>query len=155
MDLGCYPLHWVDTIAESELRSVDAKAELTASGVDASMEIAVNFNNGVNASISCSMIASGAFSTGMTISGSEGHIEFSNPSSPHNGGALRLVRKSGEIKNHTVSKISTFQYQLESMINALENNTTILTEGATLVRQQSLIDDVYAAAGLTHLRRMV
>lgn len=152
MDMGCYPLQWADAMSGGDVTGIEAKADLTASGVDGRMAATLSFDNGVTAQIACSMIGPGEFSAGMTINGSQGTIEFSDPLVPQNEGKLVLTRNDGEMKTHEVSSISTYQYQLKTILDCFESGITLKTEGMPIIRQQALIDRVYEAAGLGHLR---
>lgn len=152
MDMGCYPLQWVDAFAGGDVQSIKAKAVMASSGVDGSMQATLTFDNGVEADISCSMIGSGGLSAGLTIVGTEGTIEYANPLVPHDNGTLVLIYSNGKTETHDVSDRSTYYYQLETALRAFEEGGSLVTEGAPIIRQQKLIDDVYSAAGLAHLR---
>lgn len=152
MDMGCYPLQWVDAFADGDIASISAEAVMTDSGVDGSMKATLTFDKGTEAEISCSMIGPGEFSAGLTIFGSKGKIEFDNPLVPQDGGTLVLTYNNGDSVMHNVSHASTYHYQLKATLNAFKTGGELVTEGPPVIRQQKLIDDVYAAAGLSHLR---
>ena len=152
MDMGCYPLQWVNAMAESDIADIAARAVMADSGVDGSMEATLTYENGIEAQIACSMIGPGGFSAGLTIEGTEGVIEFDNPLVPHNNGVLRLRRTDGADEEHDVSTKTTYQYQLEAILAALKTGGPLPTEGEKIVKQQKLIDAVYHAAGLQALR---
>lgn len=151
MDMGCYPLNWVTAFAGADVQSVTAHAVLAPSGVDASMKADLKFANGASADIQCSMVGPGGFSAGLTIRGTKGVIEFQNPLVPYDGGTLTLTTKEGT-ENVPVSTTTTYVYQLEAVLAAFANGAPLPTEGDAIIRQQQLIDDVYAAAGLSALR---
>ncbi|MEL7113474.1 MAG: hypothetical protein AAGK93_11155, partial [Pseudomonadota bacterium] len=51
-----------------------------------------------------------------------------------------------------ISKISTYAYQLASVVRAIQLDTPLPTEGEMILRQQQALDEIYTAAGLRHLR---
>ena len=150
-DMGCYPLHWVTNVMGTPVTDVTADAVLAASGVDESFQATLTFPNNVCAEISSSMHPSGSFAAWMDITGTKGQIRFQNPLVPHQGGALTCV-VDDVTHEASVSTISTYAYQLQAIGAALHSGRTLPTEGAALLTQQSMIDRLYAAAGLGHLR---
>lgn len=152
MDMGCYPLQWVDAMAGGDVSEISAKADLTSSGVDGRMVANLRFDNGVIAKISCSMLGPEPLSSALSIIGSEGKIEFTNPLVPHDGGKLVLTTNDGTVDNFDVSGLSTYQYQMQTILDSFDSGIEVVTEGLPIVRQQALIDRIYSAAGLEHLR---
>lgn len=150
MDLGCYPLNWILEIGNAPPEIIEASAICTAAGVDEFMSAKLRMGD-VAASISCDMRANAPFRAALSILGTAGRIEFSNPLAPHNGGELTLI--NGETVHAPISETVTYRWQLEAVANAIVSNTPLPTEGDAILRQQSALDDVYAAAGLGHLRQ--
>lgn len=151
MDMGCYPLNWVAAFAGADVQSITAQAVLAPSGVDASMKASLRFANGAVADIACSMVGPGDFSAGLTIRGTKGVIDFQDPLVPYNGGNLTLTTDEGT-QSAPVSATTTYVYQLQAVLAAFASGELLPTEGQAIIRQQQLIDDVYAAAGLSALR---
>lgn len=151
MDLGCYPLSWALNTIRNRPAHIEAKAELTPRGVDRKMDAVLTFPGAVRATLSSSMAEGESFSSSFLIKGSKGEIEFVNPLAPHYGASLTL--KAGtKTLNARISRITTYTWQLETVIHALENNMALPTEGEAIVMQQEVLDGIYAAAGLSHLR---
>ncbi len=151
MDLGCYPLNWVLQITGAVPVSVDAAATLTPAGVDESMKTSLAFEKGVTAYVSTSMALDSVFSAKLKVVGEAGEITLDNPLQPHMSAVLSL-NASGKTVTRTPSNISTYTYQLGAVLGALRAGERTPTEGDIILRQQQAIDDIYAAAGLTHLR---
>ncbi len=154
MDLGCYPLGWALNVFDAAPEKIEARATLTKSGVDESMEADLTFAGGAVASISTSMAAGEAFSARLEVAGSRGRIEFENPIHPHmpsRPASLKVITGDGE-ELLPVGRVSTYVYQLESVLDALVTGEPSPTEGAPMLRQQETLDAVYEAAGLAHLR---
>src|SRR3954470_3006141 len=55
MDLGCYCLHWIRTVANDEPTVVRASATCSPPGVDVELEAELAFTSGPTASLRCSM----------------------------------------------------------------------------------------------------
>lgn len=151
MDMGCYPLNWVAAFAGADVKTITAQAVLAPSGVDASMQATLQFENGAIADIHCSMVGPGGFSAGLTILGTKGTIEFQDPLVPYDGGTLTLTTDEGA-ESAPVSTVTTYVYQLQAVLSAFASGEPLPTEGDAIIAQQQLIDDVYAAAGLSALR---
>lgn len=115
------------------------------------MEASLAIAKGASADIHCSMVGPGDFSAGLTIRGTKGVIEFQNPLVPYDGGTLTLTTDKGT-ESVPVSATTTNVYQLEAVLSAFANGAPLPTGGDAIIRQQQLINDVYAAAGLSALR---
>jgi predicted dehydrogenase len=151
MDLGCYPLSWALQVTKARPSHIEAKAKLTERGVDESMTATLTFANAVQAKLSASMSKGENFLATLNVKGSKGEIEFVNPLAPHHGSKLTL-KKGGREISPRVSRISTYAWQLDTVIHALEAGLGLPTEGDAIVTQQEVLDGIYAAAGLAHLR---
>ena len=90
------------------------------------------------------------FRADLKLVGTKGEIEFINPLAPHQGARLRT--QAG--READISPISTYTYQLAAVLRAIQFGSTLPTEGGMILRQQQTLDDVYAAAGLRHLRHL-
>ncbi len=148
MDLGCYPLHWALAVIGSEPEKIEAKADLTPTGVDERMQAELTFSGGASARLESSMAAGEAFQAGMTITGTKGEIAFNNPLAPQLGASLSC--SDGSIAE--ISPITTYTWQMAAILRALGTGETLPTEGDIILRQQDALDGIYAAAGLKHLR---
>lgn len=148
MDLGCYPLHWALTIMGEAPRSVEAEATLTPTGVDETLKADLSFVSGASAHLTTSMAMGAKFRADMRLIGTKGEILFTNPLAPHAGGRLRTAAG----REAEVSPITTYTYQLASVLRAIQLGTPVPTEGDMILRQQAALDAIYTAAGLRHLR---
>lgn len=148
MDLGCYPLHWALTIMGEAPQAIEAHATLTPTGVDETLEADLGFGSGASAHLTTSMAAGAQFRADLRIVGTKGEILFTNPLAPHFGGRLRTAAG----REAEISPITTYTYQLASVLRAIQLETPLPTEGDMILRQQAALDGIYAAAGLRHLR---
>ncbi len=152
MDLGCYPLSWTLMTTERDPEAIEASATLTARGVDEQLDAVLSFADGFEARLFASMALDRSRHAALEIVGTEGRICFENPLGPH--AASKLILETGKT-THTspMSPLSTYFYQLDAVVRALKNGDSLPTEGNAILRQQTLLDAIYDAAGLAQLRR--
>lgn len=151
MDLGCYPLSWTLAVMQAGPTAVRAEAQLTPRGVDEVMRAELDFASGAKARLEASMAKDAGFAAWFKIVGERGEISFTNPLAPQLGSRLALT-VDGVENVVPVGRIATYLYQLDAVIEALENGTETPMEGETILRQQSALDAVYRGAGLEGLR---
>lgn len=151
MDLGCYPLHWVQTLMGGPPISVTATGVLTGTGVDEKIEAQLQFAGGVVAEVATDMGPGAALQARLSIQGELGSIEFVNPLAPHLGASLQ-ARVGRQTHEAAISSLSTYAYQLSDVADALFDGTALLNEGERILEQQAALDSVYAAAGFAQLR---
>jgi predicted dehydrogenase len=151
MDLGAYPLSWALMLADVPLSRIEAEATLTPRGVDETMRAALTFDGGPVVELSASMKLGEPFSARLTVTGEAGEIEFVNPVVPHLGASL-TVRANERSRSLAVSRVSSYTFQLAAVLQAFDTGEELPTGGEAILRQQSALDGVYQAAGLSHLR---
>ena len=152
MDLGCYPLSWTLMSTPQDPVTIDASATLTKRGVDESMTVTLVFGDGLEARLVSSMAMDQQREMWLKVVGDAGEIRFDNPLAPQIGSRLSL-RRGGEQTTAPYDRVTTYFYQLDTVVRALQSGQPLPTEGAAILRQQRLIDAVYDAAGLGSLRR--
>lgn len=148
MDLGCYALHWVRTIAGSEPVVSRATCELSENGVDLVTAADLTFEGGITAQVRTSMAPGQKFKALLAIKGTEGLLVAQNPLHPHRGHSI-TIRKHGQVERYTVPGQTTYDHQLAHMIDVMNAEAPPLTGGADGVANMALIDAVYAAAGVS------
>ena len=115
------------------------------------MQATLTFPGGAVAALSSSMASGEPFRADMSIKGSKGEIRFINPLAPHHGAHLELSA-SGHRQTAEISPITTYTWQLDAVGRAILTGATTPVEGEMISRQQAVLDRVYEAAGLKHLR---
>ena len=143
MDLGCYPLHALRTLLKSEPVIVSASGEFE-DGVDATLEARLDFS-GIPAKLACSMTAE-RFSAGLRLEGERGRIEIVNFIAPQMGCRFTVTR-NGATEELGVSGPTTYEAQLQHVVEVLDGRSAPLTGGADAIAQMDAIDAIYAAAG--------
>jgi predicted dehydrogenase len=151
MDLGCYPLSWCLSVIDGEPLSVKADATLTSSGVDEGLNARLMFPDGVEAVLASSMATDNVRDAQLTITGETGTIHFDNPNAPQIGSSL-VLDVGGAIETAPDDRSTTYSHQLSAVIRATCTGEALPTEGERMLRQQSVLDAIYVAAGLGALR---
>ena len=149
MDLGCYCMHWVRTVAADEPAVVSARARCGAPGVDLDIEAQLAFTSGPTATLKCSMQPEdGVLFRRLRVEGDQGVLELDNPVSPHSGATLSIETSAPSAPQIVSGGDTTFQYQLRHVIEVIEGRAQPLTGGEDALGNMRAIDAVYRAAGL-------
>jgi len=149
MDLGCYCIHWIRSIAGDEPSVVSASARCGPPGVDLAVEAKLAFTSGPTASLKCSMQPEDhTLLRRLRVQGDKGLLEFENPVSPHGGATLAIESDAPSAPQLVSGGESTFHYQLRHVIDVIEGRARPVTGGADAVNNMRAIDSIYRAAGL-------
>ncbi len=148
MDLGCYCLHWIRSVAGDEPTIVSAKAR-SAAGVDIDIEAELAFTSGPTATLRCSMQPDdGVLYRRLRVQGDSGVLELDNPVTPHAGATLTIESASAAMPQIVSGGDTTFHYQLKHVIEVIKGRVQPLTGGDDAVGNMRGIDAIYRAAGL-------
>ncbi len=147
MDLGCYPIHWVRTVAGGEPIIRTATARQDRPGIDTVMSAKLEFPGGVPANISCSMAEDADFSAHLTLTGTDGTLSILNPLAPHHGHKISITR-NGETETLKVEGATTYHHQLDHVTDVLAGRAQQITGGEDAVANMTAIDAIYMAAGM-------
>jgi predicted dehydrogenase len=149
MDLGCYCLHWIRTVAGDEPTVVRASARCETPGVDVDIQAELAFTSGPTASLKCSMQPrDGVLFRRLRVEGDMGMLELDNPVSPHAGATLSLDGANAPLPQIVSGGDTTFHYQLRHVLEVLEGRAAPLTGGDDAIGNMRAIDAIYRAAGL-------
>lgn len=147
MDLGCYPAHWLRTLAGAEPDVTAARIEEGTPGIDLVTEAELSFPGGIPAQLKTSMKPGQAYKALIAIQGSEGLLTVNNPLHPTKGHSITL-RRGKDLKKYTVDGQTTFDYQLAHVVDVLAGRAQPLTGGEDAVANMALVDAIYRAGGL-------
>ncbi|MFN4023724.1 MAG: Gfo/Idh/MocA family protein [Hyphomonas sp.] len=147
MDLGCYPAHWLRTVAGTEPRVVSAHIHEGVPGIDLVTEADLEFPGGIPARLRTCMKPSQPFKALLAIKGSEGVLTAINPIHPARGHSIS-IRRGARTTRYTVAGETTFDYQLAHVVDVLSGRAAPLTGGEDAVANMALIDAIYEAGGL-------
>lgn len=143
MDLGCYPLHWLRTVARDEPEIVSATQVMDAGGADISTLAGLRFPSGLVASLSCSMQpASGRPMAALTVTGTTGQLTVLNPLAPQFGHMLVWKGADGKEFQETFPQTPTYDHQLDAVVSAIASGTRLPTEGQDIIATMRGIDAI-------------
>ncbi len=147
MDIGCYPISWVRHITGEEPVDVTAEAEVGPPEVDLYLATEMTFPGGIKATTSGDMRPDTTFKAELKVIGELGTMSVNNPLVPQIGNSIEL-NVDGETTLETFDRRSTYGYQLDAFISAVEQGTALFTGPEDAVNQMKLIDRCYESAGL-------
>ena len=151
MDLGCYAVHWLRTVAGQEPAVVWARATQGPPGIDVKMEAELEFPSGFTAHMRTAMNDAEAThrkSVNLHIMGSEGWVDVVNPMAPQFGNRVRARLADGTEVDESLNGGTSYRYQLESFTQVVAGEIAPLTGGADSIGNMTTIDAIYTAAGL-------
>ncbi len=146
MDMGCYPVSLLRLLAPAP-RVISASAKLSSPGVDRAMDAHFSLPDGGQAHIGCSMFSSSVLRLHAEITGDGGSISVFNPFTPQYGHQMKVKTALGT-RRERFSRRSTYDFQLEAFVAAVEQGAPFATTAADAIRTMELIDAIYTAADL-------
>jgi predicted dehydrogenase len=149
MDVGCYAIHQVRTLAGAEPTVTSARAKLIAPGVDRWMQADFEFADGRTGRITCGLLAAALPIADIRVRGDAGVLKVLFPNRPDLFKGLVVRRRNGRTMREKVTGTrSTYAYQLEAFCAAVLEGTPVLTPPVDSIANMRVIDAVYEAAGL-------
>jgi predicted dehydrogenase len=149
MDLGCYCLHWIRTMAGDEPEVVSANARCVSPGVDIQTSAELAFPSGPTATLECSMRpADGKLFRRLRVHGDAGMLEFENPVTPHAGATLSIEAADAPLPQIVSGGETTFHFQLRHVLDVIAGRAEPITGGDDAIGNMRAIDAIYRAAGL-------
>ncbi len=149
MDLGCYCIHMVRTMAGTEPAVASAECHCDRPGVDISTHARLVFPGDVTASIMTSMSETVTRRIHLHIEGTKGSLTFNNPIHPHRGHTITLQQHGQPDRTETIPGDTTYDHQLAHMVDVLAGRAEPLTGGTDAVANMRVIDAIYRSAGLS------
>ena len=147
MDIGCYPLSWVRHITGEEPEVIDARAEIGPPHVDVFLEARLRLPGGAEARISGDMRPDTKVRMELQVEGERGKMIVENPLAPQMGHRI-LLDIEGEASEEELDRRTSYAYQLDAFIAAVEEGEPLATDAEDAVKQMRLVDRCYEAAGL-------
>jgi len=153
MDVGCYTIHQLRTLAGAEPEVVSARAKCLRQGVDRWAKAEMRFADGRTGSVECSMWSSKVIAVGARVEGDLGELKVLNMTGPqlfhrvsvrtHDPRSGAKARRSEKVRGE-----ATYWYQLKAFAQAVRERGPVLTPPADSIANMRVIDAVYRAAGL-------
>tara|TARA_R110002072_G_scaffold1369_2_gene11201 strand:+ start:8344 stop:9324 length:981 start_codon:yes stop_codon:yes gene_type:complete len=147
MDIGCYPISWVRHISGQEPTDVIANAVVGPKDVDMMLEASMTLPGGISAKILGDMRPNGKFQADIVVTGTLGTMKVRNPLAPQMGHRL-TIEIGGERQDLSFDRRPSYSYQLDAFLQAIETGIAPLTDSEDAVKQMTVIDQCYIAAGL-------
>ena len=148
MDMGCYTIHLLRTLAGDEPEVVKASARERSPGVDKWLQAEMRFADGTTGKVTASMLSPRVLSLGARVEGDNGELRVLNPYAPHFFARL-TVRSNGKKRTEPrPSREPTYLFQLRAFADAVLRGKTIPTGPADSIANMRVIDAAYRAAGL-------
>jgi predicted dehydrogenase len=147
MDIGCYAVNIVRTLAGAEPSVSSAVARLRSPGIDRYMRAELRFPDGSAGGITASMWSNNVLRMSARVTGEKGSLHVINPLAPQYFNLL-TVRSSSGTRRERVRGPSTYSCQLRAFAGAVLRGEPILTPPADSVANMTVIDAIYRAAGM-------
>jgi predicted dehydrogenase len=145
MDLGCYAVHALRTVAGAEPEVIAAKARM-AHGVDVATTAELRFPDGVDGRIACAMDPE-RFAARLFVRGEAGTLEIVNFVAPQIGCRFTVDFGDGPIEQPTDGP-SSFAAQLQHVADVMLRGAAPMTGGQDSVATMAAIEAIYAKASV-------
>ena len=147
MDVGCYALHLLRSMAGEEPTVESAHAKERSPGVDRVMSAELRLPSGATGSITVSMLSRRLLSLGARVTGDTGTLKVFNPYAPQYMHRVTIRDAKGK-RRERFSKDPTYLFQLRAFAGAVLRGEPILTGPDDSIATMTAIDACYRAAGL-------
>ncbi|SDJ76687.1 Predicted dehydrogenase [Lentzea albidocapillata subsp. violacea] len=147
MDAGCYAVHMARLLGGEEPEVRSAKALLRGPSIDRAMRASLRFPSGHTGSVHASLWSSTVFKLSMKAIGENGTLTVLNPLGPQTVHRLSLKLKDKR-SSETFGKRATYDYQLDAFTDAVLHGKPFPTTADDAVKNMTVIDSIYRAAGL-------
>jgi predicted dehydrogenase len=143
-DLGAYAAHALRSLIGAEPEVVSARAE-RAHGVDAATRAELRFPGGLPAVLECAMTQPRPL-VEVIVRGERGRLHIMNFVAPQIGCRF-MVKIGGVLRDEPVDGPTTYEAQLDHVVEVMNGRTAALTGGQDAVANMALLDAIRAAAG--------
>jgi len=146
MDTGCYAVHLLRHLAQSEPSVTGATARWTRGGVDRWLRADLRFPSGASGRLTCSILSALPLRINASVVGTSGRVDVFNFVAPQFVHRLRVKTTDGR-RSERVAGSPSYDYQLRAFVAAVRNGTAVPTGPADGVANMRVIESIYAAAG--------
>jgi predicted dehydrogenase len=152
MDLGCYGLHVLTTIAHvrggtADLVRAEAAQRRGRPGVDERFSVEMVLPGGVAGTVHCDM-ANPGWDLSITATGDAGEARIVNFIKVSSDDRLVVRPADGPERVEHLGTRSSYHFQLDALTAAVRHGTPFPTDAVDGVRNLELVDACYRAAGL-------
>jgi predicted dehydrogenase len=147
LDAGCYAINMMRSVMGTEPEVIDGKARLTKEGVDRAFTGHLRFPGDVSATMNCSLFSVRLLSIHVRVRGERGTLKAFNPIMPKLFGHL-TIEVGGRRRTEEPVHADTYTHQLDAFVAAITDGRPFPSTADDAVRNMTVIDDLYRAAGL-------
>ncbi|MEV0247223.1 Gfo/Idh/MocA family oxidoreductase [Nocardia sp. NPDC050712] len=147
MDAGCYAVHMARTFTGQEPEVVAAQAKLRGEHIDRAMRAELRFPGGATGAIRASMWSSDVFRISARVTGDQGEVRVINPLAPQFFHRFTVKTAAGKHTERFLRR-PTYAFQLDAFTAAVLHGEPVETGPEDSVATMTVIDAIYAAAGL-------
>lgn len=147
MDAGCYAVHMARLLGGEEPEVRSARALLRGPSIDRAMRASLRFPSGHTGSVHASLWSSTVLKLSMKAVGENGTLTVFNPLGPQTLHRLSL-RLKDRSSAETFGRRATYAYQLDAFTDAVLHDKPFPTTADDAVKNMTVIDSIYRAAGL-------
>jgi predicted dehydrogenase len=148
MDVGCYAIHLLRTLAQAEPKVTGGSARERSPGVDRWLQADMQLPDGSSGRITSSMLSSRVISLGAEVKGDKGVMRVMNPYAPQYFHRLTVRTANGKQKEARFPRVATYLYQLRAFAGAVLRSEPIKTGTDDAIANMRVIDAAYLAAGM-------
>jgi len=148
MDVGCYTIHLLRTLAQAEPEVASGSARERSPGVDRWLRADMTLPDGVSGRITNGMLAGRFLSLGAEVKGDKGVLRVMNPYAPQHFFRLSVRTQGGRQKYARLPKVTTYECQLRAFADAVLRGEPFPTTTADAIANMRVIDAAYRAAGM-------
>ncbi len=147
MDVGCYALHMLRTVAGAEPDVIAARAKLRTPEVDRAMEAELSFADGRTGFMECSLWSRKLLKLGIRVRGERGELRVLNATVPQLYHRI-TVKSDGKKRAERVPGEASYTHQLRAFADTVRGVSAPLVTLEDSIGNMRAIDAVYTAAGL-------
>jgi predicted dehydrogenase len=148
MDVGCYAIHLLRTLAQAEPKVTGGSARERSPGVDRWLQADMQLPDGSSGRITSSMLSSRVISLGAEVKGDKGVMRVMNPYAPQYFHRLTVRTANGKQKEARFPRVATYLYQLRAFAGAVLRSEPIKTGTDDAIANMRVIDAAYLAADM-------
>lgn len=147
MDVGCYAVHQLRTLAGGEPEVVSATARERSPGVDRFAEAELRLPGGATGHVRVSMLSRRLLSLGLRVVGDAGEVEAFNATAPQAYHRVKVTTAAGT-RRERFTRDPSYLFQLHHFADAVLRGTPVLTGVDDAVANMRVVDAIYRAAGM-------
>jgi predicted dehydrogenase len=147
MDAGCYPVHLMRVLCGGEPTVSRATAKTASRGVDRAMRAELDLPGGGTGVLTTSILSSRLLDVSARVEGEAGELSVLNPFAPQYFHRVKVTTALGRRVEH-LTRTPTYDFQLRAFAFAVRHAGPVLTPPADAVKNMTVIDAIYRAAGM-------